>query len=362
MDGRHGGSGDRFMTVRKLARRFDVSLTTAHKVTKRLKAEGLLVGDSTNPAVISSKVARHIATADKGAPCRLGLLVTNITSPFFGSLCRHVQRAALELDYQVLVASSGYDFQREQQAINSFLEIGAEGILICPGLADECADLYRSLMKRGIRIVFASRRVSGIEADSVVAHDFAGGALVAGHFLSLGYNSLGYLAFGGQLKRDSRLSGFRSMLLEEGIELPERLMADADGWDIKCGYRAMTQLMERANRPRAVFAFNDLLAIGAMHYCRDHDMAVPQQVAIAGFDNLPESQVTSPTLTTIDYPVESMARVAVQSLIDRIREPGERPPHHILLEPHLVVRESTDPRAERFQESPRSSGTSHEII
>ena len=101
-----------------------------------------------------------------------------------------------------------------------------------------------------------------------------------------------------------------------------------------------------ADRPRAVFAFNDLLAIGALQYCQEQGIAVPGDVAIAGFDNLPQCRVTSPPLTSVAYPVQSIARLAVQNLVDRIEGAGDRPPHRILLEPHLVVRQSTDPRAE----------------
>ena len=84
-DGLHGGPGRRFMTVRELAERFDVSLTTAQKIVRRLKESGLLIGDSTNPPLISPKIARP----DTGrGPRRLGLMLTNITNPFFSNLCR----------------------------------------------------------------------------------------------------------------------------------------------------------------------------------------------------------------------------------------------------------------------------------
>jgi len=129
------------------------------------------------------------------------------------------------------------------------------------------------------------------------------------------------------------------------VELgPDRIAGD-DGRDIVNGHRGMRRLMESARRPRAVFAFNDLLAIGALQYCREEGIAVPGEVAVAGFDNLPESRVTSPPLTSVAYPVQSISRLAVQSIVDRIEGAGDRPPSRILLEPHLVVRRSTDPKA-----------------
>lgn len=344
--GLHGSPGDRFMTVRELADRFGVALTTAQKAVKRIKADGLLIGDSTSPAKIAPAAmpnANEKGTV-KSSPRRLGLVVTDITNPFFSRVCRDVQRAAGERQFQVLVGSSDSDFERERKLIEGFLEIGVEGLLICPGLDDACTALYSNLIDRGVQLLFVSRRVAGVEADFVVAHNFVGGAAVAGHFLSLGYDSFGYIGFGPRLKRDERLQGYRSALEQEGVELAADRIADGDGRDIIHGHRAMQRLFECDSRPQAVFAFNDLLAIGAMQYCQEQGIAVPGDVAIAGFDNLPQCRVTSPPLTSVAYPVQSIARLAVQNLVDRIEGAGEHPPHRILLEPHLVVRRSTDPQ------------------
>ncbi len=345
--GRHGPPGERFMTVRELAVRFGVALTTAQKAVQRVKAGGLLIGDSTSPAKIGPAAAAQGASGGESpySPRRLGLVVTDITNPFFGRVCRDVQRAAGERGFQVLSGSSESDFPRERSLIEGFLEIGVEGLLICPGLDEACPGLYRELIDRGVPLLFVSRRVEGVEADFVVAHNFAGGAAVAGHLMSLGYESFGYLGFGPRLRRDERWQGFRTALEQEGVELAPGATADGDGRNVVHGRRAMQRLLEAGRRPRAVFAFNDLLAIGAMQCCQERGLAVPDEVAVAGFDNLPQCRVTSPPLTSVAYPVESIARLAVQNLVDRIEGAPKRPPHRILLEPHLVVRRSTDPQA-----------------
>lgn len=355
LDGQHGEPGNRFMTVRELAERFGVALTTAQKVVKQLKDDGLLIADSTSPAKISPAVSSPKADAGGGsAPKRIGLVVTDLTNPFFSRVSRHVQQVAGEEGYQVLVTSSESEFERERRQIDGFLEIGVEGLLICPGLEDACASLYRRLIDRGVRLSFVSRRVEGIDADFVVAHNFVGGASMAGHLLSVGYESFGYIAFGPRLKRDERLRGYRSALLEEGFQLGTEGIVHGDGRDIVHGHHAMQSLMECGRAPRAVFAYNDLLAIGALRYCQEQGIAVPDDVAIAGFDNLPECRVTSPPLTSVAYPIQSIARLAVRNLIDRLEGARDRLSHRILLEPHVVVRESTDPRAEESR-SPTAS-------
>jgi len=343
--GRHGPSGERFLTVRQVATRYEVSLVTAQRIVQLLKRQGLLIGDSTHPAIISPRAVGAAPAAAAGAPRRLGMVITNIASPFFSRLCRQVQSAAAAQGYQVLTAGSHYDFQREKKALEGFLEIGVEGLLIVPGLEEACSDLYRTLVDRGVRLVFVSRQVEGVPADFVVADSFAGSAALAGHLMSMDYRSFGYIGFGPRLKRDARIRGFRSALSEEGLTLDPQRIASGEGGGVEHGYRAMGKLLRGRRRPRAVFAFHDLLAIGALQYCQEHGIRVPDEVAIAGFDDLPESQVTSPPLTTVGYPIESMARLAVQCVLETRNPPGADVPHRILLEPQVIVRRSTDPAA-----------------
>lgn len=338
--GRHGPAYQRFMTVRQLSARYRVSLVTAQKVLSQLKERGLLIGDSTNPALIAPAAE---ASSPREDTRRLGMIITNIANPFFSRLCRHVQQAAADNGCHVLMAGSHYEAERERKAIESFLEIGVDGLLVVPGLDDSCAELYRQLLGRGVQLVFISRQVEQVPADFVVADSFAGGAAVAGHLLSAGYETFGYIGFGSRLKRDLRLRGFRSALREEGVTLESSNIVGGEGGTVEHGWTAMARLMRGKDRPRAVFAFHDLLAVGALQYCREQGIRVPEEVAVAGFDNLPESEVTFPPLTTVGYPMESMARLAVQCLITH---PGgtasERATHRIFLEPHLVVRRSTD--------------------
>lgn len=365
--GQHGGVRDRFMTVRQVASRYGISLVTAQRTIGRLKEDGLLIGDSTNRSLISQQAvgpdckASH--NADEGQPRRLGMIVTNIASPFFSRLCRHVQHTASMAGYQVLTADSQYDFHREEKAIASFLQIGVDGLLIVPGLDDACKQLYRRLVDKNVRLVLVSRRLEGVTTDFVMANSFGGGAAVATHLLQMGYDSFGYIRFGDRLKRDERLGGFRSALMEEEVALNAKHIVSAEGATIEHGRLAMAGLVRGRARPRAVFAYNDLLAIGALRYCQEHGISVPDEVAIAGFDNLPESHVTSPPMTTVGYPVESMARLAVQCLIEnRAQGPMSRINHRILLEPHLIVRRSTDPAASLQEPAAIVAGSPHHEV
>lgn len=357
--GEYGRAGERFMTVRELAERFNVSLATAQKIHGKLKDEGVLIADSTNPAIISDTAVAPISSNPK----RVGLVVTNIASPFFSLLTQHIQQSVQEKGYQALVASSEYDFRREREIIENFIDIGVEGLLICPGLDDRCPAYYRQIIERGVPLVMVSRRLKDVPCDFVAARNFVGGASVGEHFIDQGFTSFGYLAFGPRLREDERLRGFQSALSEHGYELPESYIAHGDGWDIQHGRAAMAKLMSLPNPPRAVFAFNDLLAIGAMRYCQEHGIGIPSQVAVAGFDNLAESRVTVPPLTTVEYPVQAMANLSVQCLINKITAVNDGAFHHVQLEPRLVIRASTDANwRDDSSGTPQSMGAAYRAL
>ncbi len=346
--GHFGEPGDRFLTVRALAERFSISLATAQKVVARLRAGGILVGDENSPTTIGPVVCASPGNRDPLGKKPIALVLPELTNPFFSRLTRYVQRAASKHGRPVLMAGTESQFERERDVIEGFLDLGIDGLLLCAGLDDSCVPFYQQLQARGLPLVFVSRRPEHVEADFVVAHNLMGGAAMASHFVEAGYTTAGYLGFGPRLKRDNRLTGFRAELLEHGIELPAQWIADDNGRDIENGYRAMQGLMSGPQRPRAVFAYNDLLAIGALQYCHDHGIDVPGEVAVAGFDNLPESRVTAPPLTTIAYPVETISQMAVHCLVDRIEATEPFSTRHILLEPRLVVRGSTDPQAKTY--------------
>ena len=341
--GDHGKEGVAFLSVRAFAEKYDTSVVTAHKVVGDLKRDGWLGVAPGNRTVIGRKVA-----PPPGSVPYIGVTVSSLLSPLFNELTHEMKRAAEANGYAVLSDSTEYDIVRERQVIENYLDLGVVGLIATPGLGEESGVLYRELIDRGVALVLVGREMEGVNVDCITPDHFAGGAAVAEHFVAMGYTSFGYIAFGPRLKLDMRLKGFRSDLSDEGFDLPEANVVDDNGWDIANGYHAMAKLAAQPNPPRAVMAFNDLPAIGALQYCREHDIAVPGEVAIAGFDNLNETQVTHPPLTTMEYPHAEIAQLAIQTLLDTIRSPRERIGGCRRLRPRLVVRASSDPNAEQI--------------
>jgi LacI family transcriptional regulator len=336
--GKHGKGELPFKTVRTIASEYNVSLVTAQKVIKALKGENLLISSSTrgnyvNPELVSD--TKSIKVASKS----IGLILSKIANPFFSSLCQNIQLEAQKHGYNIVANSHEYDAEREKNIIEEHLKMGVAGFLITPGIDDSCLEIYNKLLADKVPTVFMGRTPGNISATIVAAHNNHGGEEVASHFNELGFKRCAYIAFGKGFKQDMRFKGYKNTMLELAGDEPQ--VAYGEGGDIVNGYNAMKELMNQQNKPEAVFAFNDLLAIGALRYCQEFEISVPEKVAIAGFDNLPESAVTSPALTTIAYPHRSMAKFAVQEITEQI-EGREDSKETILLSPKLIVRQSTD--------------------
>lgn len=340
----YGLPGDRFLSVRQLAERFEISLVTAHRTMELLKQWQVLYAQANRIAVIHPQLKPQGLSDGPARIVRVGMVVTNLASPFFTRLAYHIQSLASQMGITVLLASSDYDPAREQSIVEGFLDIGVKAILAAPGLTPSSHALYqRVLDHKDTRLIFVSRRVETLPVDSVVVHNMLGANKVAEHLLELGHRQFGYIGFRSDLKQEPRLAGFRSALHERGIKLANDQIIYAQDWHPENGQKAMAQLMQAAKPPTAVFAYHDLLAIGAMQYCREHHIRVPKHVAIVGFDDLPESRVTTPALTTISYPLRSMAELALQMIEQPLDQAADRQPHTVLLEPSLDIRGSSDP-------------------
>ncbi|MHB1156257.1 MAG: substrate-binding domain-containing protein [Phycisphaerales bacterium] len=342
--GQFGRPGDRFLTVRQLADRFDISLVTAQRALEALKQQHVLLADSTRPAIIHPDL-KPTGDASPAAPTyRLGMIVTNLASPFFSQLAHHVQTLASQIGWQVLLASSDYDPAREQRIIDGFLDIHVQAILAAPGLGQASTAIYQRLLQQtDTRLVFVSRRIESLPVDSVVVHNMLGAAKVADHLWQQGHRRFGFIGFRSDIEQEPRLMGYRAALHARGVELADDQIAYAEDWHPEAGCRAMAQLMNAPTPPTAVFAYHDLLALGALHHCRQHQLRVPHDVALVGFDDLPESRVTTPALSTVSYPLRSMAELSIQMAQQPLDRSPDRQPHTVLLEPALIVRSSSDP-------------------
>ncbi len=344
--GECGEPGMQFFSTRGLAARYGCSLVTAQKVMVALREMGLITLDGKKYYLTHGRVGKKTPYAKKRGEVRklIGFHVTNMESPFFASLVQKAEQAARKRGYRLVAASSKYSAAEETEILRMFHEIGAAGVLSCPGVSEETAALYKKCI---LPHVFLCRNPKGAHGDSVLVDNYSAGRNVARHLSKEGYRTFAYMGIDAlERGEDTRLIGFREGLLAEGFSLSEENIFRIDTAEPEAAVRIATRFLRSLAEPVAIFCFHDLLAVEVYKACRKLKKNVPEDVAICGFDNLPVSEVTAKPLSTVGYPIRTMAETAISLLVRRI-EGSEEETVECAVTPALLIRESTRKDAEK---------------
>ncbi|GMK44158.1 HTH-type transcriptional regulator DegA [Paenibacillus glycanilyticus] len=268
----------------------------------------------------------------------LGLLIPDISNPFFSEIARAIEDQAHQLGYSVIMCSTDNKDERVERYIALLEQKNVDGILIGTGVDN--LDILTNLQARNIPIVMISREATALEVDTVVADDYVGGLMAAQHLADMGHTRIAILS--EQLKVSSareRIRGFKQGLQDCRISFDDRNLVICD-YMVEEGRRGAGELLGREDRPTAIFCCNDVLAIGAMQEARSLGIKVPEELSIVGFDDTILASVVDPPLTTVAQPIASMAKQAFQLMISNLDE-AEPVKKRIVLRPEINIRQST---------------------
>ncbi|HIC95890.1 TPA: LacI family transcriptional regulator, partial [Candidatus Bipolaricaulota bacterium] len=307
------------VTIREVAKRAGVSITTVSRVLTgnaknhmRPETEERVLQAIRELDYSPNKYARALKRQRTGV---IGVLAPDISNPFFSRLLRGVENVAYRHDYLVLTCDAENSLEKENRYIELLIEERVEGvILISAAPRNEEAE---RLLRKGIHLVMADRRLENIEAPVVIADDFKAGYILTKYLLGLGYREIGFIQ--GPLNLSTardRFRGFLRAMEEEGVEVHDRCFKEAD-YTFEGGYRAAQEILN-GRLPQAIIAANDLMAIGAIRALEDNGFSVPQDIGIAGFDNIPLAALAKPRLTTIAIPAYEMGQEAMEMLMRNI--------------------------------------------
>jgi LacI family transcriptional regulator len=269
----------------------------------------------------------------------IGLLLPTVEIPFYGRVAESVEAAANEAGYSVILCNSGWSILREQQHLRNLIARRVDGLL-CSSLA-MTAEHLMPLLRRGTPIVVVERTMPGVELDAVEIDNFQGAYDAAAHLVALGHRRIGCIT--GLPDSDlnaARLRGYTQALEAVGLPVDPELIRSGD-YDAGSGVRHASMLLAGANPPTAVFAFNDLMAMGVMQAAQARGLRIPDDLAVIGFDGLPLTAFTSPPLSTVEQPVAEMGAAAIAMLIERIRGHAVGAARVKIFPAKLVARAST---------------------
>ena len=328
------------VTMRDVAHKAQVSIKTVSRVVNK---QGEVAAETRQRVLAAieelgyrpSKVARALVTRRTDT---FGLILSDITNPFFSELACGVLNAAQAKGYDVFLCNSGARVDAEMRALYSLVDHNVDGVVIFPSWRN--IERLKVFADRNRPLVVINRFLEehpGI--GRIWTDNFRGAKLAVDYLVSKGHTAIGMLAgYNSSPQIMQRVKGFREALGDHGLPV-------VDEWITTCipvmkhGYRAARRLLTRHAQITALFAYNDLLAVGAIQACQELGRRVPDDCAIVGFDDIQLASLVTPALTTIYIDKFELGRQAVTRLAQLLEEPDTILPP-IRLEVELVVRDS----------------------
>jgi LacI family transcriptional regulator len=261
----------------------------------------------------------------------IGLSVLDIANPHFTSIVKGVNRVAQAHGYTVLLVDTEENPDRERPLLEA-LSRRVDGIIMFSRMLEPEMDWVMGLGKP--LVYFGS--LTRLDIPWVISDDHRGGYMLARHLVSLGHKRIAYLSFPRSRRDSERLGGIRECLAAHKLELT---LHEAGAPTAAEGERICSAIMLGAEHPDALICYNDLIALGFMKEAQTLGFKLPQDISVAGFDNILYGQYTSPALTTVDLQSERMGEEAMEKLLASID--GKPATDTVTIDPQLILRAST---------------------
>lgn len=328
------------VTIKDVAREAKVSVAS---VSRALNGHGGVTAETMERI---REVAARLRYIPHGAARSLitrrthtiGALLPDLYGEFFSELIRGIDLAARAHGLQLLVSSS-HDGAAEAAAALRAMQGRVDGLLVMSPHAD--AAFLRQNLPAGLPTVMVNTHLAGDDYPALSVDNAGGARLLVEHLLDAGYERIAFIR-GPASNHDvaEREDSYRAVLAERAPQqAPIVLPGD---FDEDSGYRAGKQVASMSPRPDAVFAANDMMAIGCMAALRDAGLRIPEDIAVAGFDDVPMARYVSPALTTVRVRIADLGREALEQLVARLETDDDQAPHaHVRVAAELMVRGSS---------------------
>ncbi|MGL4860334.1 MAG: LacI family DNA-binding transcriptional regulator [Enterobacteriaceae bacterium] len=269
---------------------------------------------------------------------QVGLLLHDITNPFYAEMTAGLSQEAERHELMLFLANSEESVHRQQKFVDSLLQHNASGMVLCAARATPTC-FYEALKHRNIPTIMVVRPLDDSAFDFVGTDNFMGTALATQHLLQLGHRHIAFIGgVPGSTTRAQRIGGYSSKLLEQGIAI-------RSDWIISCeasqsaGAKAARQLLQTFPELTAAVCYQDIVALGVMQALRQMNRRPGEEFALIGFDDITETSLVQPALTTVSVSAREIGRKAGELLYERIQG-NDEPVKKIILPPSLVIRES----------------------
>src|SRR5580693_10414120 len=269
----------------------------------------------------------------------IGLIVPDVANPFFAPVVRGAESAARKAGYRILLCNSEGDLRLEREYIEDLVAHRVEGLLLAPA-SDRSRSSILSLLRGGFPLVLIDRALPDADCDLIVSDNAQGARRLIEHLIAIGHREIAHVSDAEDTSTGrERLRGYRDALGAASIpfqsELVVRTTVDRIG-----GYRAAQEILTRDPLPTAIFAVNNMTAVGTLEALRERGLSVPRDMGLVCFDDVEHLAILSPILTVIDQPAETFGSLGAQLLLERVTGKASSRSRRIILQTDLIVRES----------------------
>jgi len=269
----------------------------------------------------------------------IGLIVPDLMHSFFAEIAKGVSTTIRPLGYDVVICNSEEDCAVESSEVDRLLARQVDGLILASAQPPSSMEVFERIEARNVPYVLVDRRFTDARAPYVGADDEAIGRLATNHLIERGCRRIAHIAGPPLTTGVGRLKGYQDALREAGISLPDSYVVHAT--DDASGFQAAQLLLSLDPRPDAIFGYNDPTAAGAMKAILEAGIGIPGSMKVIGVGNVHYSDLLRVPLSTIDQSSTAIGQQAAEILVKAIGSKRRRPPRTVVIEPTLIIREST---------------------
>lgn len=327
-------------TIREVAHLVGVSATTVSHVINETRYVSPEVRERVQQAIDQlgyrpNALARSLR---RGETLTLGLILPDSTNPFFSQVGHAIETAAFHQGYNVILCNTEGDLEKEAVYTDVLCKKQIDGIIFIS--TGDQPDTLQDLLRQRIPVVVVDRDLLESETDAVLIDNLTGGYQATRHLIENGHQRIACITGPSYITPSAqRLAGYRQAAAEANLSIPESFIILGD-FHPDSGYEATRKLLERSLPPTAIFACNDMMAMGAIRAATEQGLRIPDNLSLVGFDDIELASFVTPPLTTISQPKDQIGQLAVQFLVERINEPALSPRREVL-PTSLIIRQST---------------------
>jgi LacI family transcriptional regulator len=332
------------VTIKDVAKRAGVSIATVSHVINKTRFVSDATTDQVNEAIKELGYYPNLLVSSlrKKKSFTIGLVLPSISNETFGLLSETIQKMLFKFGYNLIICTTSYDIDIEQEAFNTLLMKKVDAIIAIPSTRE--GNKLKEIQGMGIPVVLVDRVILDLSIDTVRVDNLRGAQEAITHLIRLGHRNIGYI----DRKIDHSHSleqkmGYKKALEEHGLTFDLANIVRADGFDYDSGVSAAKALIGKNSELTAIFAYYDITALGALRGIHDMGYRVPEEFSVIGYDGMPVTNVSFPRLTTISFPVHRIAKTTCDLLIKRLGRKDKQPEkvNDVVIIPKLIVRDST---------------------